>query len=263
MTSTAGTGFALTEVHAIDSFRAAAFKPALLAPLQNTSVAAGAAFTLNAPVLAKPAVVTYVWKKGGTAVTTGVPISGSPGALDVPAALTTDTGLYTVEMTNTSGTTVSAPATIAVAPAAGYSATHAVAGTGGYLAGGTVTITNTLTYVAPSQSLGWSVTVPAGWSYASSSGEAGETRPIAGATGNISWAWTTVPPAGSVTLTYTLSVPAGDTATRELTAFAVAHPGSNPVVFAANPHPLNVSGLVPHSADTNQDSASASSSSPA
>jgi uncharacterized delta-60 repeat protein len=252
-TSASGTGFVLTEIHAIDSFRAESFKPALLAPLQNTSVAAGAPFTLNAPVLAKPAAVTYVWKKDGATVTPGVPLAGSPGALHLPSALTTDTGLYTVEMTNTAGTTVSAPATVAVAPPAGYSATHAVAGTGGYLAGGTVTITNTLTYVSPSQSLGWSVTLPAGWSYVSSSGDAGETRPTVGATGNISWAWTTVPTATSVTFTYTLAVPAGETTARGLTAFAIARPGGNPVMFVANPNPLTVSAVVAHSADTNQD----------
>jgi hypothetical protein len=155
-------------------------------------------------------------------------------------------------MSNSAGSTTSAPVTLAVNPPAGYAATQALVGPG-YLGGGTVTITNTLTYVAPSQSLGWSVTLPAGWSFVSDGGSAGETKPAAGATGEIAWAWTSVPPSGSLTFTYTLNVPVGESGTRALTALAVARPGGNPVVYVANPNPLAVARVSAHSADTNQD----------
>ena len=252
--SAATSGFVLLEVHVIDTLRAPSFKPALLAPLLNTSVFAGTPLILSAPVLAKSPAVTYVWKKDGAAVTSGVPLAGSPGALQIPAALATDTGLYTVEMTNAAGTTISAPVTVSVTPPAGYSATQAVAGSGGYTAGGTVTITNTLTY-APSVgsgALGWSVVLPAGWSYVSSSGQNGNSQPADGATGTISWAWTSVP-SSPVTFTYTLAVPAGETVARTLTAFAIARPASGPIVYTANPNPLVVSRISAHSADTNAD----------
>jgi hypothetical protein len=252
--SAATSGFVLLEVHVIDALRAPSFKPALLAPLQNTSVFAGTPLILSAPVLAKSPAVTYVWKKDGATVTSGVPLAGSPGALQIPATLATDTGLYTVEMTNTAGTTVSAPVTVSVTPPAGYSATQAVAGSGGYTAGGTVTITNTLNYGSSvSGALGWSVVLPAGWTYVSSAGQNGDSQPATGATGTISWAWTNVPPGNSVTFTYTLAVPAGETAPRTLTAFAIARPATGPIVYTANPNPLVVSRISAHSADTNAD----------
>ena len=244
-------GFVLTEIHIIDSFRAATFAPALLAPLHNQALSSGAPIYLHAPVVGKPTAVSYVWKLGGAIVTSGVPVADSPGALYLPFALASDSGLYTVEMTNAAGTTVSAAATIAVTPPVGYSATHALFGPG-YVAGGTVTITNTLSYAAASASLGWSVTLPTGWSYVSSAGDAGETRPLVGSTGTVSWAWTVVP-LNSVTFTYTVNVPAGETATRALTAIAIARPGGNPVTFIANPNPLSVARVGPHSADTNRD----------
>jgi hypothetical protein len=245
-----GSGFALTEIFLVDAFRDASFAPALLAPMQNQTVATGAPVYLNAPVVGKPA-VAYQWKKNGADVT-GTPVAGSPGAFFLPAAAANDTGVYTVVMSNSAGSTTSAPVTLAVNPPAGYAATQALVGPG-YLGGGTVTITNTLTYVAPSQSLGWSVTLPAGWSFASDGGSAGETKPAAGATGEIAWAWTSVPPSGSLTFTYTLNVPVGESGTRALTALAVARPGGNPVVYVANPNPLAVARVSAHSADTNQD----------
>ena len=60
-------------------------------------------------------------------------------------------------------------------------------------------------------------------------------------------------PLNSVTFTYTVNVPAGETATRALTAIAIARPGGNPVTFIANPNPLSVARVGPHSADTNRD----------
>ena len=248
--SNGGSGFALTEIFLVDAFRDASFAPALLAPLQNQTVTTGAPVYLNAPAVGKPA-VTYQWKKNGGDVT-GTPVAGSPGTFFLPAAAAGDTGVYTVVLSNSAGSTTSAPVTLAVNPPAGYAATQALVGLG-YLGGGTVTVTNTLTYVTPSASLGWSVTLPAGWRYVSDGGSAGETKPAAGATGDIAWAWTTVPPSGSLTFTYTLSVPSGESATRALTAFAVARPGGNPVVYVANPNPLAVARVSAHSADTNQD----------
>jgi hypothetical protein len=156
-------------------------------------------------------------------------------------------------MTNIAGTTVSAAATVAVAPPAGYAATHAVVGNGGYLAGGTVTITNTLTYVSPSQSLGWSVTLPPAGATSprpvppARPSPPSEPRAISRGLGP-----RCPRPAPSPSPTRSPSPP-GETAARTLAAFAVARPGGNAVVFVANPSPLTVARVSAHSADTNQD----------
>jgi hypothetical protein len=93
---------------------------------------------------------------------------------------TSDAGSYSVVATNSAGNAPSNAALLTVLPA-GTSATHAVVGTG-YTTGGTVTITNTITYVGTATGLGWQVLLPDGWSFASGSDTPGQTKPAVGAT---------------------------------------------------------------------------------
>jgi hypothetical protein len=123
------------------------------------------------------------------------------------------------------------------------------------VAGGNVTVTNTLTFPGTLTGLGWSVLLPTGWSFVGDGGAAGETKPAVGAAEILEWAWTTVP-ASPVTFTYTVAVPAGEAGNRSLAALVVARglPGSTgPQQVLANPDPLPVPQMVYHDADTSRD----------
>jgi hypothetical protein len=235
-------GVALLEIFEVDAQRSAGFAPALVAPPESTAVAAGQPVTLGTVATGRPA-PTFQWRKDGLAV---------PGATrarySLAAATATDAGGYDVLVTNPSGTVTSPVATVTVS--GGTAASHAV-GSGGYLAGGMVTITNTLTYAGSASSLGWQVTLPAGWSFAADAGSAGDVKPVTGATGILEWAWSTVP-ASPVTFTYTVNVPAGETEPRNLTASGIVRSGGTVTTVTATPSPLTVTLIATHSADTDR-----------
>lgn len=107
------SGFVLTELFMYDAARPAQFAPALLAPLLNRTASVGDTVYFSAPVVAKPAAITYQWKKNGNPIA-GSPIPDFPGMFFILSAKAADTGIYTVTMTNAAGTTVSAPFTLAV-----------------------------------------------------------------------------------------------------------------------------------------------------
>ena len=87
--------------------------------------------------------LTYLWKKNGGHLTDGGSLSGATTAIWALSNLITgDAGSYTVVVTNAGGTATSNAATLTVVDA---QATHAVVGSG-YIAGGTVTLTPTLTH---------------------------------------------------------------------------------------------------------------------
>jgi hypothetical protein len=243
VTGAAGSsGVALLEVFEVDTQRPTGFAPALVAPPESTAVATGQPITLGVVATGKPA-PTFQWRKDGLAV---------PGATQsrytLAAATATDAGGYDVVVTNPSGAVASPVAAVTVS--GGVAASHAVVG-GGYVAGGTVTITNTLTYAGSASSLGWQVTLPAGWSFAADAGSAGDVKPAAGTTGTLEWAWSTVP-ASPVTFTYTVNVPAGETEPRSLTASGIVRAGGTVTTVTATPSPLTVALLVTHSADVDR-----------
>ncbi len=237
-------GIALVEIFEVDAQRASTIAPVIVSQPENLVIAVGAPATFGVVTIGKPA-PTFQWRKGG------VPISSATQSkFTLAATQPADAGNYDVVVTTgATGSITSSLATLTLSPVIGYSATQSLVGAG-YVAGGTLTITNTLTYAGTAASLGWSTVLPAGWSYVSSAGAAGDTKPAVGGTGEIGWAWTAVPPS-PVTFTYTVNVPAGETATRTLTASALARPGGSPVVFAANS--LVVNPLTTHAADTNRD----------
>jgi uncharacterized delta-60 repeat protein len=186
---------------------------------------------------------TYQWSKDGS------PLSGATLAtLSLANVTSAAAGVYHVAVSNLVGTVLSTPATLAVIDAF---ATHAVGGPG-YLSGGTVTITNTLTYGNTASGLGWQVLLPVGFRYASGSGYEGEVKPAPGATNLLEWAWTTIPTSPLV-FTYTLNVPAGTSGDQLLAALAIVRQAGVAGQILAKPDPLVVGRLTHHSADTSRD----------
>jgi hypothetical protein len=152
----------------------------------------------------------YQWKKAGA------PIASATQATLSLASLTLDQGgLYQVDVSNDAGTTSSREARLTVLDAR---PTHALApGSPGYVAGGTVAITNTLTYAGPATQVRWSVMLPTGWTLASDTATTASERSPPGTPTLAEWTWTTVP-ASPLTFTFTLNVPVGTEGDRSLTA---------------------------------------------
>jgi hypothetical protein len=237
------SGLALIEIFEVDAQRPTSFAPALLSPPEDVATAAGQPIALGVVATGKPA-PSFQWRKDGTA------ISGATNAsYTIATAAVTDAGGYDVVVANSVATVTSPVATVTIS--GGHSATHAVVGNG-YVAGSTVTITNTLTYTGTVSSLGWQVTLPASWSLASDAGSAGEIKPAVGTTGSLAWAWSTIP-ASPVTFTYTVNVPAGETVARTLAATGIVRAGGTVTTLTATTSPLTLAPISAHSADTNQD----------
>lgn len=244
------TGVVLLEVALVDQFRAAQIAPAIVSPPAPIAVGlpgqpSSAYFGVSALGQPRP---TYQWRRNG------VPIAGATGySYLLPTPRAADAGSYDVVVTNSEGSTTSGTAALVVNGASNLGA-HAVVGAG-YVAGGTVTITNLLTYAGTATGLGWAVTLPPGWSFASvAMAGAPQVVPPAGSTGTLDFAWTTVPD-GQVQFTYTLNVPAGTTGDQTIAGQALLRvSGAAVETLPILPDPL----VVPrqperHSADSNQD----------
>ncbi len=106
-----GSGYVRLEVMLLDGYRSSAFRPALLAPLQNMRVAMGARVAVLPPVLSAPAYF-YHWKRNST-VLPATP-SGPNALLLIPSVTATDAGTYTLTMTNALGETNTAGFTLSV-----------------------------------------------------------------------------------------------------------------------------------------------------
>ena len=217
--------------------------PAITTSPQNQQVTEGGSVTFTV-VASGTAPLSYQWKKGGA------DIAGATGSsYRIASALLADAGSYTVVVTNSVGSKTSDPAMLTVIPV-GTSVTQTVVGAG-YVAGGTVTISNTLTYAGTATALGWQVLPPSGWSFASDGGSAGNSKPPVGATDLLEWAWTTTP-ASPVTFTYTLNVPAGTTGDQTLQSLAIVRLQNvtGPLQLLVNPDPLVIGPATYHTADT-------------
>jgi sugar lactone lactonase YvrE len=208
---------------------------------QSASVAGGnVSFSVTATGVPAP---TFAWFRNGAM------IAGATNAvLTLTNVQAADAGTYRVTATNAAGSATSNRVTFSLTQP-GNSAAHAVVGSG-YIAGATVTITNTLTYSGTASSLSWSVLLPAGWSLAAAAGRVGNTGPAAGVTDVLDWAWTTIP-SSPVTFTYTLNVPPTASGRPELVALVGVHNGTS-LQFLAEADPLAVPPAATHSADTNQ-----------
>lgn len=237
------TGRVLLEIFEIDAQRAATTPVAIVAAPQPVTVVTGQPATFGAVSVGKPA-PTYQWRKNGSALT-----GATAATLTLASTQASDAGDYSVVATNANGTATSSAAALVLVNQAG---THAVIGPG-YVAGSTLTVTNTLTYTGTAAGLGWEVVLPAGWTYAAGGVGEGDVKPVVGATGTLGWNWTN-PPASPVTFTYVLNIPAGETAPRALTATAQVRAGATPTPVTATPASLLVAPAAAlHCADTNQD----------
>ncbi|MBI5770408.1 MAG: immunoglobulin domain-containing protein [Verrucomicrobia bacterium] len=240
--ATNGVSPAATSNAATLTVNSVATAPTITVHPASQAVSVGAALTLTVGASGTTP-FTYQWKKGGQN------LDGATNATFTIASVTTaDAGSYTVVVTNTAGSSPASNAAVITVLSGTYGATHAVVGAG-YQAGGTVTITNTITYATPPSvsALGWNVLLPDGWSFASTT--SGDSPPQAGDTGALTWAWLTIPASGH-TFTYTLNVPAGATGTQSIVAYLELRQNSTSYAFLAKPDPLPVSKVSFHSADT-------------
>jgi hypothetical protein len=215
-------------------------QPVSLAANLGDSVTFAVAATGSTPL-------SYQWKKDTVA------IDGATNAsLIIASVQSADVGSYTVVVSNGAGPITSSAATLSVLPT-GNSATHTVP-VGGYIAGGTVTITNTLNYAGTAAELGWQVLLPDGWSFVSANGAYGDSAPAVGTTGLIGFAWRNSIPVTPLNFSYTLGVPAGQTGVQQLAALVLVRPGDTAGQFLAKPDSLAVAPLTRYSADTSDNS---------
>ena len=192
---------------------------------------------------------TYVWTRNGQTLVDGGRISGAgTSMLTLTGATTVDAGSYQVTVSNSAGTVTSQAATLAVVDA---TASHALVGSG-YIAGASVTVTNTLTYSGTAGSLGWQLLLPPGWTYVGGSGSEGDIKPFAGTADLLEWAWVTIP-ASPLQFTYTLRAPLDSAGDQTLAALVVFRQFGVLQQFLAKPDPLVLTKMVAHSADTNRD----------
>ncbi|MBI4657250.1 MAG: hypothetical protein HY735_00115, partial [Verrucomicrobia bacterium] len=134
-------------------------------------------------------------------------------------------------------------------PPASVTATHA---SNGYLPGGTVTITSTVTFSGQPSALAFEAQIPAGWSYAFGINEPSGIKPAAGDAGTLEWAWLDLP-MSPATFSYTLNVPPGESGGKQLKAAVIVLEGGQSRKVSVTPDPLLVTvRAVYHSADTDQ-----------
>jgi hypothetical protein len=174
-------------------------------------------------------------------------VGATSSSISITNATVAEAGRYSVRVTNAEGGADSRIAVLSVVPD-GVGATHRVLGAG-FLPGGAVTVSTTISYPGAAKALGCQVLLPAGWTFISSSGSAGETQPQVGTTDLLEWAWTSEP-VGPVTFTYTLGVPATETIGRQLATVVTLRTGDSPMIVLGLPDPLVVWRLTTHSADT-------------
>ncbi|GAB5561229.1 MAG: hypothetical protein SynsKO_28760 [Synoicihabitans sp.] len=227
--------------------------PSIATQPVDTTIQSGATATLSVVVSSTAGDLTYQWYEGSSG-DDSAPISGATSASYTTNALSTTTS-YWVRATDSAGGVDSDTATVTVAEPSDIFATHEVVG-GGYVAGGTVTISTTFTYTGGASALGLDVTLPAGWSYASTAGSnVPPFPPNENDTGTISWAFISVP-ASPVSFTYTLNVPGEQTGSVSLAGiFRLRSPDvEGEVPVTVTPNPLIISEVQPfHTADTNGD----------
>jgi hypothetical protein len=211
-------------------------------PVSQSSTGPGGTVTFVVAATGSPA-PTFQWYFNGVAI-----LGATSAGLTLNNVQASAAGNYTVAATNSAGTVKSAIATFTLTQP-GNSATHAVVGSG-YVAGRTVTLTNTLTYSGTASALSWAVLLPTGWSFASSAGSAGDQGPLVGQTSELQWAWTDIPES-PLSFTYSLNVPAGQAGLPELVALVGVRNGTS-LQFLATPDPLSVPQVMTHGADTDQ-----------
>jgi hypothetical protein len=148
--------------------------------------------------------------------------------------------------------TNSPTATVTVSATSPLTLTQVALGTG-YVTGGVVAVTNTITYTgsAPSR-IDWATLLPAGWKYLGSGGSEGGARPVYKNGDLLEWTWTTVPPS-PIEFSYMVSVPAGTTGDQVIASLVTSQAAGTQFQTMAKPDPLVLRSASLHTADTNRD----------
>ncbi len=195
--------------------------------------------------------LSYQWFQGAGGDATLL-VSGATSATFTTPTLTTTTS-YWVRITDANSNVTNSPAaTITVSATSPLTVSQSIMGHG-YMAGGAVTVTNTITYTGTAPSLiDWATLLPVGWKYVASGGSEGAVRPQFNAPDLLEWSWTTVP-ASPITFVYTVSVPAGTTADQVIASLVTSQQSGASYQTMAKPDPLVLRTASLHSADTNAD----------
>lgn len=227
------------------------FAPVIVTHPRTQAVSTGSSIVLTVVATGFPA-PTYQWKKGSSTLTDGGRISGATTAtLTIATSQAGDEGGYSVVVSNGIAPNATSNTATITLVAAGFGASHALLGAG-YTPGGTVTVTNTITYAGELSSLGWSVLLPPGWTYESGvNAGTPSVSPVLGDSSMLDWVWAAAPASGS-TFTYTLKAPTAGSGNQSLVALVEFGVGETPVQLVATPDPLAVNQIFNHTADTNQ-----------
>jgi hypothetical protein len=195
--------------------------------------------------------LSYQWYQG-TSGSTASPVAGATAALFTTPSLTTTTS-YWVRITDANGSVTNSPtATVTVSATSPLTVTQVALGAG-YVTGGAVVVTNTITYTgtAPSR-IDWATLLPAGWKYLGSGGSEGGARPVYKNGDLLEWTWTTVPPS-PIEFSYMVSVPAGTTGDQVIASLVTSQASGTQFQTMAKPDPLVLRSASLHTADTNRD----------
>jgi len=209
----------------------------------SVSVVAGTPATFS--VEAQGGDLSYQWFRNGQSI---------PGATSRVVAFDpakgSDTGDIFVRVSNAVASVDSDVARLTVFDVV---AEHAVVGPG-YVEGQNLEITNTVTYSGGDSLLGWQVLVPAGWTFVSSSSDAGDIRPVTDAADLLEWRWTSFP-VSPVKFSYTLKAPAAASGRMDFVAMLTFSRSGKSGQALAKPDPLSVERVMWHSADLDRNSA--------
>jgi hypothetical protein len=117
----------------------------------------------------------------------------------------------------------------------------------GYLAGQTISVRNTLSYLGAASALSWSVLLPPGWSYVSSDNTSATVTPVSGQQDLLEWKWSASTPS-PLRFSYTVLVPSAQTGSAQLVGLAGITSGSR-FESVATPDPLVLQLVTTHTAD--------------
>jgi hypothetical protein len=186
-----------------------ALAPVVTQPPASVMSVPGAAVTFAVTAEGFP-VPTYQWQRNGVAIP-----AATNATYTIPTVTAANAGSYDVVVTNPAGSVTSSAAALILA-------SLQLEGSAFYLpGGGTVTAHASLNYTSlQPTALGFLVEVPAGWSLASVSGTTVPgVSPPPGTTGNLEFAYTTMP-ANEAAFSLVLNYPAGLSGAQQLRATA-------------------------------------------
>jgi hypothetical protein len=195
--------------------------------------------------------LSYQWYQGQAGFT-AAPVAGAITSVFTTPALTGSTPFWVRVIDGNGGFTNSPTATVTVSATSPLTVTQVALGAG-YVTGGAVVVTNTITYTgtAPSR-IDWATLLPAGWKYLGSGGSEGGARPVYESGDLLEWSWSTVPPS-PIKFTYTVSVPADTTGDQVIASLVTSQASGTQFQTMAKPDPLVLRSASLHTADTNRD----------